>query len=1014
MATEFQAGAGVFVINAYLNKQSVDQATKGLGEGLDKGTKQIEKSGEKLGRSFAASFAIAAAGTAIILSEIEKINQGFNRIRIGTGATGQAFEDLKGVARDVGSSVSNNFIEIGDAVAGLNTGLDITGKDLEFASKQMLDLSKITGEDLNGSISATTRLMQQWNVQSTELVGTTDKLFRATQLSGIGYTKLAQSLTVNQEALSQFGFSLDESTALLASFEKEGVNSELILKSFTRGLTAFSKAGEKPAVAFGRFVEEIKNAKSSFEATDKAVEIFGNRAGPQLAAAIREGRFEFDEMLSTIVYGEETIKGTREATKRLTESLSQFKQQLVLIIEPILQPFLKALSATLELFISLPGPIKNTVVALVSLIAILKYTNIISKFTAALSSMVSVIHLATAANMKYGASSKYAGVMAEAATKKQIIAAKALTVALGPLGAVITGLGIGLAAGWAWNRGKLDEYTSSMKIAIDDMETFKKSVSEWAQQEEASVPLDAITESLVTMSVESSLRFPIFARNFTDLGAKLEQAGEVIKATAESLTDLAKTGPDGAVQAFEKYKQILDQAIALGEPLDDIKKEFKELGGVIQSYVSEDALDGRIRDWIDNFAKASAEAQNFSYTLAENETYIDRWSKAVENGFAPFKQFIDAKKALQDLNDSLLESAKTLEQLRRDFDSVQKGSLMPEKGETFLDAEERVMKQFDEERLGILDRIAQVEQQMENTSSRFLDVGLGFITAQENLVSRIFEMMSEGIDPDDAVSKILSKLSVVVPQSEIDAFQQQIAAPLAEAKAEAIRRAQLTEQEKALVATTIDDITNNLLAGAQKLKLMSLEERESFIAELEASGNPMAAAYKEINDNVFKPQEEILKRLYPEMADLNLTMAEWLKLVEGANELLFGVTGLDEGDTRSNWRKITDFAGDAASNIKDFVIDKFWERAGRPIKVDGAAAEGGPVIGGKTYIVGEEGPEMFVPNRSGTIVPNHDLASGMMGGNNITNVYQTRELSAAELAQEVSYRQGRQLTGRQR
>jgi hypothetical protein len=274
--------------------------------------------------------------------------------------------------------------------------------------------------------------------------------------------------------------------------------------------------------------------------------------------------------------------------------------------------------------------------------------------------------------------------------------------------------------------------------------------------------------------------------------------------------------------------------------------------------------------------------------------------------------------------------------------------------------------------------------------------------------------MSEGIDPDEAVSKILSKLSVVVPQSEIDAFQQQIAAPLAEAKAEAIRRAQLTEQEKALVATTIDDITNNLLAGAQKLKLMSLEERESFIAELEASGNPMAAAYKEINDNIFKPQEEILKRLYPEMADLNLTMAEWLKLVEGANELLFGVTGLDEGDTRSNWRKITDFAGDAASNIKDFVIDKFWERAGRPIKVDGAAAEGGPVIGGKTYIVGEEGPEMFVPNRSGTIVPNHDLASGMMGGNNITNVYQTRELSAAELAQEVSYRQGRQLTGRQR
>jgi hypothetical protein len=33
-------------------------------------------------------------------------------------------------------------------------------------------------------------------------------------------------------------------------------------------------------------------------------------------------------------------------------------------------------------------------------------------------------------------------------------------------------------------------------------------------------------------------------------------------------------------------------------------------------------------------------------------------------------------------------------------------------------------------------------------------------------------------------------------------------------------------------------------------------------------------------------------------------------------------------------------------------------------------AEGGPVQEGQSYVVGEEGPEMFVPNQSGTIVPN--------------------------------------------
>jgi phage-related minor tail protein len=33
-------------------------------------------------------------------------------------------------------------------------------------------------------------------------------------------------------------------------------------------------------------------------------------------------------------------------------------------------------------------------------------------------------------------------------------------------------------------------------------------------------------------------------------------------------------------------------------------------------------------------------------------------------------------------------------------------------------------------------------------------------------------------------------------------------------------------------------------------------------------------------------------------------------------------------------------------------------------------ADGGPVAGGQPYIVGEQGPEWFVPNGAGTIVPN--------------------------------------------
>ena len=48
----------------------------------------------------------------------------------------------------------------------------------------------------------------------------------------------------------------------------------------------------------------------------------------------------------------------------------------------------------------------------------------------------------------------------------------------------------------------------------------------------------------------------------------------------------------------------------------------------------------------------------------------------------------------------------------------------------------------------------------------------------------------------------------------------------------------------------------------------------------------------------------------------------------------------------------------------------------------------------KPYIVGESGPELFVPNQSGNIIPNHDLA-GVGGGS--TNIVVNVDASGTEV-----------------
>jgi phage-related minor tail protein len=61
-------------------------------------------------------------------------------------------------------------------------------------------------------------------------------------------------------------------------------------------------------------------------------------------------------------------------------------------------------------------------------------------------------------------------------------------------------------------------------------------------------------------------------------------------------------------------------------------------------------------------------------------------------------------------------------------------------------------------------------------------------------------------------------------------------------------------------------------------------------------------------------------------------------------------------------------------------------------------AEGGPVNAGGAYMVGEKGPELFVPSSSGSIVPNGAMGSSGGGSGGVTVNYNIAAgVSRAEL-----------------
>ena len=89
---------------------------------------------------------------------------------------------------------------------------------------------------------------------------------------------------------------------------------------------------------------------------------------------------------------------------------------------------------------------------------------------------------------------------------------------------------------------------------------------------------------------------------------------------------------------------------------------------------------------------------------------------------------------------------------------------------------------------------------------------------------------------------------------------------------------------------------------------------------------------------------------------------------------------------------ITGFTGESSSQL-----------------VAGVRADGGPVTANKPYLVGERGPELFVPSAAGMIVPNEQLVSGgvtggsMGAGSVVLNVTVTNPVASGEqLANELA------------
>jgi len=89
--------------------------------------------------------------------------------------------------------------------------------------------------------------------------------------------------------------------------------------------------------------------------------------------------------------------------------------------------------------------------------------------------------------------------------------------------------------------------------------------------------------------------------------------------------------------------------------------------------------------------------------------------------------------------------------------------------------------------------------------------------------------------------------------------------------------------------------------------------------------------------------------------------------------------------------------------IRKFIIDKITGGFGSLFSGLVGKERGGTVTANKPYIVGEAGAELFVPNKTGTIVPNNRLGGGMgSGGMPINITYNIQSFDSRDTIQAIT------------
>lgn len=426
--------------------------------------------GQKLTNSLTTS--IKGIGSSAI-SSYKTVKEGMDNLVKATGATGESAKELEETYKNIASVSSADFSTIGSALGEVNTRFGFLGETAEKCTEQFLKFAKINNTDTVTSVQLVSRAMGDAGISSDKYNEVLDQLTVAAQASGISIDKLTENITKYGAPMRALGLDTKESISIFAAWEKAGVNTEIAFSGMKQAIGAWGKEGKNATEEFKKTLQEIGKCPDIASATAKAIGVFGQKAGPDLADAIKGGRFEYQDFLDLIEKSGGSVEntynqladGTEEVTKATNNAsiaLSEIGSTIITMVAPYLKQLSEKVKEISTWFSGLSDETKKTIVTVAGIVAVVGPTlSAIGRLSTGLGALIN----------GFGAL-KNSTILANTATKLFTMAQTALNFVLNlnPITLIITSL-VALGA--------------TLAVLYIKCDTFREGVQKvWAQLKE--------------------------------------------------------------------------------------------------------------------------------------------------------------------------------------------------------------------------------------------------------------------------------------------------------------------------------------------------------------------------------------------------------------------------------------------------------------------------------------------------------------------------------------------------